>query len=61
MHLQQNQLNIKKSNRIAQYMSFETVIFMEFFSFINFTLVTRNYKNKIVPIELLTQSEIFIF
>ena len=40
---------------------FETVIFKEFFSFVNFTFKTRKWENKNAPIELVTQSEVFYF
>ena len=40
---------------------FETELNKEFFSFINFSFVTRKWESKSVTIELVTQSEIFYF
>ena len=41
MYLQQSKLNTRKRNRMTQFSHFETVIFKDFFSFIDFTFVTR--------------------
>ena len=46
---------------MTQSMSFETAKNKEFFSFINFTFVTRKSENKRAPIKLVTRSEIFYF
>ena len=49
-------------NNVIEWCSpchFETVIFKEFFSFINFKFVTTKWQNKSAPIEVVTRSEIF--
>ena len=38
-------------------MEIQTVLFKEFFSFNNFTFVTRKWENKNAPIELVTQRQ----
>ena len=40
---------------MTQSMHFETVVFKELFSFINFTFLTRKWENKNTHIELVTQ------
>ena len=42
-------------------MSVENCNIKEFYSFIYFTFITRNRKNKSAPIDLETLSEIFYF
>ena len=40
---------------------FETPVFKDFFSFINFTFVTQKWENENALIELVTRDEIVIF
>ena len=61
MYLQQSKLNTKNVIDWRSQCYFETAIIKEFFSFIDFTFVTRKWENKKAPIDLLTRSEIFCF
>ena len=54
MYLQQSKLNTKSVIERRSPCHFETVIFKDFFSFINFLFVTRKRKNKGLTIELVT-------
>ena len=53
--------NVRSSIDFEGLTDIQTVIFKEFFSFINFTVVTRKWENKSASIELVTRSEIFHF
>ena len=61
MYLQQSKLNTKIAMEWRSPYHFETTVIKEFFSFINFTFVTRKWENKIAPIELVTRNEFFYF
>ena len=54
MYLQQIKLNTKNVIERRNPCHFETAIIKEFFSFINFTFVTRKREIKSAPIELVT-------
>ena len=53
--------NLRRSIVFQGFTNVQTVIFKEFFLFVDFIFVTRIWENKSAPIELVTGSGIFYF
>ena len=61
MRLQQSKLNAKNVMEWRSACYFETALVKDFFSFFNFTFITRECENKNVPIGLVARNEIKYF